>query len=134
MKLANILILSAVLFLSGCIESNFILSSESRLPVWVLCSGDCSRDALEVKVTYYTGEKATIEVFSTASGKKELVRELVGVNRWHPKTLADGILEEGVIAPYPHYVIIEINGVEEVYEHRAMEPIIYVAENPDELK
>lgn len=31
---------------------------------------------------------------------------------------------------YPHYVIVSANGIVEVIEHRKMEPVFYVTDDP----
>lgn len=127
------LILSIVLslfFNSGCdyrygfIESEFQLSTDSRLPRWIKVEPKYSRSDITVTLTFYTLKKVKIKVYGTAPDGK-LLLEKVGTNQWHPNT-EKKFKERGRYDIYPNYLIITVDGIEEIFEQKKPEPILYV--------
>jgi hypothetical protein len=50
--------------------------------------------------------------------------EKVGTRRYHPDT------EENNRSAYPGYIIIKIDDIEEVFEHRQRGAILYITDDP----
>jgi hypothetical protein len=114
--------------LRGCVESEFTLSPESRLPKWFTLPSGVSRTEVSVTLTYYTMGKAKLTL---EDRQGRTLAEIDGEENWHPQTLkkqnSSGGFDPGA---YPLYVIIKANGIAEVVEHRKMEPIFYITDDP----
>ena len=82
-----------------------------------------SRRDLTVTMSYYsvpTGPDATFELYDSHK------RRLAKVN---------GTVRNSTAPPrYPSYAVITVNGVVDIVEHRRMEPVFYVTDNPDVLR
>ncbi len=110
---------------SDSIESTFTLAPDSKLPAWFVVPLGMTRDQLTVSLDLYTKFHATARlmdgqghVLSKASGRvNEDTRALEG-------------RPEGFKFKYPLYEVITINGITQVIEHRRMEPIFYVNDDP----
>ena len=112
-------LLIALYFLSGCAESSFQLSENSRLPAWFKLPAGLTRRDVSVTLDYYTvffGDDTRL-ILKDKSGK--VLEKVSG---------KDVILTEP--GAYPAYVLLTVNGVPEVLEHRRMEPIFYVSDDP----
>jgi len=110
----------------GCVESSFRLSSESRLPKW-FASAAVPRDEATVTMDYYTGGLGRTARFILRDGKGRLVAAGVGqLEGYSPLTV------EGRTGPdgHPSYEIITVDGITDVIEHRRMEPIFYITDDP----
>jgi len=114
--------------LRGCVESEFTLSPESRLPKWFTLPSGLSRTDVSVTLAYYTMGKAKLTL-EDKQGKT--LSEIVGEESWHPQTIkkknSSGGFDPGA---YPLYVIIKANGIVEVVEHKQMEPFFYITDDP----
>lgn len=123
-----LLVTITVVFLSGCdlrygfVESEFQLANESRLPKWFVMPPNYTRKDLTMTVTYYTFDKTKIVIRGPAPDYKVLM-EKVGTDRWHPLTKQRGY-------EYPHYVIVSVDNIEEIFEHKKMEPVVYITDDP----
>ena len=126
--LLSYIILSAILLLSSCgfvPESTFELSNESRLPKWYFLSPGSLRSDIKVKMNYFvnsTGRTATFIITDTRTNKSVKYegsqRGLEPIKlRWSRES-------------HPMYEVITVNGITEVIEHRKMEPIFYITDNP----
>lgn len=120
-----------VVLLSGCgvfPESSFVLSPESRLPRWFTPPTGTARSDLTVTMDYYAepwGRTATFKLKS--KDNRTLVSMTGAVRGSQPSHL--GSAGTGSPAGYPLYQVVTVNGVVEVVEHRAMEPIFYVTDD-----
>ncbi len=114
----------ACLFLVGCGEA-FRLAPSSRMPVWFSIEDDAPPEQLSVILTYHL--RTTSVRLEQPSGRTVLE----GTSRCHPDTLTRTNRHGGFdLDSYPHHVIVVIDGVAEVIEHRAMEPLFYVTDDP----
>jgi len=116
---------------TGCVsESNFRLSDESRLPKWFEISGGENRKGFYVTLHYYTspsGGSAALNLYENdkffkidkISAKQEQLQPIQLKNP--PKGSAKG---------YPLYEIIEFDGIVDIIEHRRMEPVFYMVDDP----
>ena len=127
-----LLLLLGSIFLGGCdprygiIESEFTLSPDSRLPKWFTIPDSYTRKDLSMTLTFYTHpffSKVKMVVQGPAPERKILLKK-IGTHRWHPLTEKQGYDK------YPTYSIISVAGVEEVFEQRQLEPILYITDDP----
>jgi hypothetical protein len=129
------LMLTACSPIRGCVESQFTLAPDSRLPKWIAIPPDLSRSDVTVELTYYVPpfpvDNAVIE-FVGRNGRT--LSTVTGEMCWHP-TMQKKKNQFGGFDPdsYPHYVYIRANGVVEVVEH-IRGPTFRIADNPVLLK
>ena len=127
----GLLVSAATLCLSpfGCDyfpESTFELSRDSRLPKWFALSPGVSRLEAAVTMSYYSGRTVT---FILRDAKDRKLAEVNGTTKGHePRTLKNP--PPGFPPGYPAYEIITVNGMTEIIEHRQMEPIFYITDDP----
>jgi hypothetical protein len=117
--------------LSGCLESTFELAPESRLPRWFVVPEGKSRDQVRVTMDYYTkilgGREAIFHLYE--NGNQSEVESAIGIQFGsHPLELE----REPSALPerYPSYEIITVDGVTDIIEHRKMEPVFYMVDDP----
>jgi hypothetical protein len=104
--------------MSGCLESSFKLASESRLPKWISPPPGLTRTDVSVTLNHYTtlGDDAKV-ILKDKKGKK--LAEIRGKMKClYP------------LSSYPNYEVVVVNGITEIIEHRKMEPIFYVSDDP----
>jgi hypothetical protein len=104
--------------ITGCLESSFQLASESRLPKWITLPSGITRKDVSVTLNYYTtiGDDVKV-IFKDRTGKT--LAEVKGKTKLQTP-----------MSSYPGYVVIVVNSVTEVIEHKKMEPIFYVSDDP----
>ncbi len=107
--------------MTGCVESSFELASESRLPKFVTLPPGLTRADVSVTLNYYTMRGAKF-ILKTSKGKK--LAEING----KVKNIGPLYLKNSPGAP--GYEIVVANGITEIMEHRKMEPIFYVSDDP----
>lgn len=110
-------------------ESSFKLAPDSRLPRWLVLPSNASREDVEVTLDYFVQPsgrtfKATLsnshgQTLATVAG------ELEGLG---PTSIAAGSGGQG--STYPMYEVASVNGVPDIVEHRAMEPVFYMTDDP----
>ena len=133
----RILIFCVALAISGSViggcewfpESTFELANESRLPKWITLPSGLTRTDVSLTMSYYIwpwGRRATFvlrdkngRTWATVHGK---VTGLEPLQLKHPPP--------GFPAGYPSYEVIAVEGKTEIIEHRKMEPIFYVTDDP----
>jgi hypothetical protein len=110
----------------GFIESDFRLSSESRLPKWVDIPSGYSRQDLTMTITFYTHpflSKVKMVVYGPGPEHK-VINETIGDQWYHPITKK----QPGYV--YPRYIIISVNGIKEIFEHKERGPILWITDDP----
>jgi len=107
-------------------ESTFKLANESRLPKWIILPSGRTRADVTITMSYYdnpwpwgsdvkiTVQDATKQILVKAYGKEKELRPP----------------PPGFPPSYPGYVVITVNGITDIVEHRKMEPIFYVTDDP----
>lgn len=103
----------------GCLESSFVLSKESRLPRWLALPSGLTRADVSVTMNYYTplGGDDTKIILKDRNGKT--LTEINGKEKCqYPKS------------GYPAYDVIVANGITEIIEHKRMEPVFYINDDP----
>ena len=112
----------------GCIESSFDLAAESRLPKWFASAGLSRQDA-SITMDYWNGPVGRTATFTLLNTKGQRIGRVVGRLRGdEPVSFVPHGATERI--PYPEYEVITVNGIAEVVEHRAMEPIFYITDDP----
>jgi len=115
----------------GFVESEFKLSTDSRLPKFALISNDIKPNNILVTITIYSNpisDRARIIVYTPIPEHKILYDE-AGSFRWHPLTEKQ-FKKEKRYDMYPQYMIIKINNIEEIFEQKTKGDILYVAGHP----
>lgn len=105
----------------GFVESEFELAQESRMPKWVTIPSNLTRADVSLKITFYTFGKVKNVVYGPLPQHKILYKT-IGTHRWHPITEKRGYVAK------PSYLIITVNGTDEIFEQRRLEPILYVTD------
>jgi hypothetical protein len=127
MNLNKILIIFLISLTTGCAESYFLLSDESRLPLWFEIPESEERNKYSVSLTYYvwpSGREAVLKLEKKDSwlpGEKVVAKQR-GLNPIVLKSSPDG--------RRPSYEVVTADGITDIIEHRAMEPIFYISEDP----
>ena len=110
-------------------ESCFDLSPESRLPGWLTLPRDVRREDVTVQMCYFVGfngRTATFAMRNARTGAK--LADVRGAERgMHPLTANN---TEPTRSEYPTYEVIAVGEITEVIEHRRMEPVFYVVDDP----
>lgn len=119
----------------GCVESQFTLEPDSRLPKWFPGSERFKRADLTVELTYYVPpfpvDDAVIELVHKSLGT---LTKITGEVCWHPVMEAKKNKYGGFDSDsYPHYVYIRANGIVEVIEH-VQGPTFRIKDDPGLLK
>jgi hypothetical protein len=106
-------------------ESAFQLASESRLPKWITLPPDLTRANVSLTMSYFTWLSAEF-VLQDAKGKTlEEVDGRVKCSDFRRKNPP-----QGFPPGYPSYTEIVVKGTSELIEHRKMEPVFYVTDDP----
>ena len=131
---ARLIIVTAVagMVLNGCglfPEATFALSPASRLPSWFRLPPGHSRADVTVSMSYFTLPNGRIAQLKMSTTRGETISKVTGTLRGLKPSVLPGS-HNG----YPSYEVIGVNGMVEVIEHRAMEPIFYVTDDIDVRK
>jgi len=109
-------------------EASYKLSPESRVPRWFSVPEGYVRKDLTVQISYYAPMPPfTYDLIAELLGPPPNYRVLdrtTGMHRWHPDSERRGYQSS------PGYVIGSVHGIEEVIEHKSMEPIFTISDDP----
>ena len=114
----------------GCIESNFELARESRVPSWFDIPPGVSRANLTVELTYWLGPVGRTATVTLRDRGGRKVKSVVATMQGDEPHALVPVAPTGPF-PYPSYEILSAEGVTEVVEHRRMEPIFYVVDDAE---
>jgi len=110
-------------------ESTFELASASRLPKWITLPPEHTRADVKIMMSYYDSIWGNDTMFILQDINKHMLAKVYGKrNRKGPFHLKHP--PQGYPPGYPLYEIITVNGITEIIEHKKMEPIFYVTDNP----
>ncbi|KAF0187485.1 MAG: hypothetical protein FD168_2555 [Desulfobulbaceae bacterium] len=126
-----LVLLLACQLVFGCAESNFDLAKESRLPKWFNLPPNLTRSDVTVTMDYYIlpwGRKA---VFKLWDKKGNTISQVTGKQKGRYPILIQKSKKTGMYDGDPSYEIITADGITDIVEHRKMEPIFYVCDDPD---
>jgi hypothetical protein len=114
-------------------ESSFMLADASRLPKWFHFDPGLSRPQVTVEMSYFVSPvygRTAAFVLRRKNGT-EIGRMSGRLRGDHPIYLGSPTAD--TLQQYPSYEVITVNGQAEVIEHRAMEPIFYISDDPTVL-
>jgi hypothetical protein len=102
--------------LRGCVESEFTLANDSRMPIWFQSETNADRPNFGVKLTYWTyGRNAE---FALVHRRGVTLRKVYGESCWHPstrpRTNAKGSLSWAGVSKY---TIVKVGGLVDVIDH-----------------
>lgn len=134
------IILLLCLLLFGCdpryglLESNFRLADNSRLPKWFTVPQGYSRSDLKITIDLYTSllpfcNNAVITIYGPRPENKVIMKK-AGKDRWHPLSDRDSY-NKYPNTKVPNYSIITVDGIDEVFEQRREDDILYITDNPE---
>ena len=110
-------------------ESTFELARESRLPKWISLPPGLTRSDVSLTMNYYVKPWGRSTTFILRDRKGQILTKLDGkVKGSEPVRLKHSL--PGVPPGYPSYEVITVEDMTEVIEHRKMEPIFYVTDDP----
>jgi hypothetical protein len=110
-------------------ESTFELASESRLPKWITLPPGLTRADVSITMSYYIKPWGSSAIFVLKDTKGQIRAKVNGkVKGSEPFQLKHP--PNGFPPGYPAYEIITVNGITEIIEHRKMEPIFYITDDP----
>jgi hypothetical protein len=110
-------------------ESTFELASESRLPKWITLPPGLTRADVSITMSYYIMPWGSSATFTVQDTKGQTLKKVDGkVKGLEPLELKHP--PPGFPPGYPAYEIITVNGITEIIEHRKMEPIFYITDDP----
>lgn len=116
----------------GCIESSFDLAPESRLPRWVVLPAGVAREAVSVALEYRLGLLSGWYVQSKLYKRGQWASmDSVEGRRATTSPIELEYQRPGFPRGYPSYEIVSVGGVVDIVEHRRMEPIFYMADDPE---
>jgi hypothetical protein len=114
-------------------ESTFELASESRLPKWIALPPGLTRADVSVTMSYYGLPWGSSATFLLRDMKGKILTKVDGkVKGSEPFQLKHP--PPGFPPGYPSYSVITANRMTEIIEHRKMEPIFYVTDDPSVWK
>jgi hypothetical protein len=126
---ARLVMVTAVvgMALNGCgffPEATFALSPASRLPSWFKLPPGNSRADITVSMSYYVQSNGRVARLEMSTLRGQTISSVTGTLRGLKPSVLPGS-HDG----YPSYEVISVNGVVEVVEHRALEPLFYVSDD-----
>jgi hypothetical protein len=128
--LVMLAIAGSVIVLSEWIpESTFELASESRLPKWITLPPGLPRTDVSITMSYYNSPWGNDATFILQDAKGKIRTKLNGKTRG----LGPNYLKHpppGFPPGYPSYSVITVNGITDIIEHRKMEPLFYITDDP----
>lgn len=126
-----ILLVIVFLTIKGCElfpEATFELASDSRLPKWVTLPPELTRANASLTMNYYAVPWRSAQ-FILRDKNGHLLKKENGTMRCRaPFELKDP--PQGSPSGYPAYEAITVHGITEIIEHKKMEPIFYVTDDP----
>jgi hypothetical protein len=114
----------------GCIESNFLLNDESRLPKFILLPNGITRNDVTVSLFLYTAGDARFVVRGPAPERKILLN-IVAKADWHETTLMEE-KRRGTYDFSPHYYKVVFNGVDDIIKFPCKGPVYWMSDNTND--
>lgn len=110
-------------------ESTFNLATDSRLPKWVKLPPGLKRADVSMTMSYYIKPWGSSATFVLHDIKQQVITSTDGkVKCQEPFQLKT--YPEGSGSEYPSYEAATVNGVTEIIEHKKMEPVFYIVDDP----
>src|SRR5271157_6266211 len=110
-------------------ESTFELASESRLPKWITLPPGHTRADVSITMSLYDSLWGSDVKIILQDEKKQTLTKVYGTEKGRgPLYLKHPT--QGFPPGYPAYEVITVNGITDIVEHRKMEPIFYITDDP----
>jgi hypothetical protein len=110
-------------------ESTFDLAGESRLPKWISLPPGLTRSDVSLTMSYYVKPWGSSATFILRDRKGHILTKIDGkVTNSEPVRLKTS--PPGFPPGYPSYNVITVKDMTEIIEHRKMEPVFYVTDDP----
>ena len=126
------LLMGTFLLLTGCEpspESTFQLAPDSRLPKWFSMPPNLTRPQVTAELNYYVTSVGTTVTVTFFGPQHKVLEEVKGVRAGDaPRQVSE--VKPGSSRDYPMYAVITANGLTDVVEHRKMEPIFWLTDDP----
>jgi hypothetical protein len=107
-------------------ESMFQLAPESRLPRWYVFPKGVERKDVSLEMRYYIVPKPKVMfILERVNGRRISKIESISLG---PSMNSKG--KERSPGEYPSYKVVKVNGVVDVIEHRKMNDIFYLCDDP----
>jgi hypothetical protein len=103
-------------------ESSFQLADDSRLPRWITVPPGLTRADVSVTMNYLAMPRFNDTQFILKDKNGKTLAKLMG----RAKDLDHGRSPDY----YPIYRVITVKGVTDIIEHKKMEPVFYVTDDP----
>jgi hypothetical protein len=129
------LVMLVIKFCGKWPEAIFRLRDDSPLPAWTVLPAGVSRDQVSVIITDYerttgTSSNSGWDVRCEVRYKRwRLSRKIQterGYGYWHPESLR----KQTPGGTYPNWIVIEVKGIKEVYEHNAANDLLKIVMKP----
>ena len=131
-----LLVCAALIILSsatiGCEyfpESTFELANESRLPKWFSLPAGLTRSDVSVTMNYYVKPWGRTATFVLHDAKDHVIGKIDGKIKGLEPLQLRGFSQSDATS-HPSFEVITANGITEIIEHKKMEPIFYVTDDP----
>src|ERR1051326_2602976 len=126
---ALIISVSAIIGCEWFPESTFELASESRSPNWVALPPGLTRADVSITMNYYILPWGSSAIFILRDKHGKMLAKVKGkVKGSEPLQLKHP--PPGFPTGYPEYEVVTANGTTEIIEHRKLETIFYVTDDP----
>jgi len=110
-------------------ESSFELANESRLPKWFSLPAGLARPDVSVTMNYYSTPGVGVALFILKDKKNRVLAKIYATQKRGGPFGSDGFpMRSG--NDYPCFAVITANGKTEIIEHKKMEPIFYITDDP----
>jgi len=110
-------------------ESSFELANESRLPKWFSLPAGLARPDVSVTMNYYVNPWGRDGTFILYDKKKHVLGKISAKLRGEAPLSSNGF-PAGPGNDYPSFEVITANGKTEIIEHKKMEPVFYITDDP----
>jgi len=128
----HVLLGSIAIALTACSlspESSFKLAADSRLPKWLVLPSDARRMDVDVTLDYFVQPSGRTFKATLSNRRGQVLATVTGVlGGLSPTSLSANSSGQG--SKYPMYEVALVNGVPDIIEHRAMEPVFYMTDQP----
>jgi hypothetical protein len=121
-----------LIFLTGCLESSFQLSSDSRMPKWFIYPERMPRSDLSVTMDLYSSHSGGKDVIKLLQKDKifALQKHTITPQMQNTECVELKSPPAGFPKGYPCYKVLKINGITDIIELRKMEPFFYMTDDP----
>jgi len=124
--ICSIFLSCLILSITGCVESDFLLAEDSRLPKFINLPEGYARADVTVSLFLFTVGKARMVVRGPSPERKILLNIKVKAD-WHQVTLAEE-KRRGSLFFSPHYYFSSYEGIEDIIEFSCSGPVFRMAD------